>query len=112
MPVKQRAPKDRRPSFSTETLALFIELEHMPRHSRTFKDGSHRLARLLNLVDEWWGGCDVHDRSVKPSHPPEYIAHEYWHRCRAVRAALLAATGLILFSNRQEDRHAGQTPRS
>jgi hypothetical protein len=112
MPAKLRVAKDRRPSFSPEALSLFLELEGMSQHSRAFKDGSRRLARLLNLVDEWWTGQHVNDRSAEPCHSPEYIAHEYWYRCRAVRAALLAAVGpLVLLSNRQGGRHAGQTTR-
>jgi hypothetical protein len=112
MPAKLRVAKDRRPSFSAETLALFIELEHMPRNRRGFNDKSKRLANLLGLSDAWWGGCDVHDRSHEPSHPPEYAAHHYWHHVRAVRAELLAATGLVSFSNRQGGRHAGQATNS
>jgi hypothetical protein len=79
--------------ITPEVLALFLELENMSQRSQKFKDGSHQLARLLGLVDEWWSGCHANNRTREPSHPPEYIAHEYWHRCRAVRAKLLAATG-------------------
>jgi hypothetical protein len=102
MPAKLRVAKDRRPSFSPEALSLFLELEGMPQHSRAFKDGSRQLAQHLNLVDEWWTGQHVNDRSAEPCHPPEYIAHENWHRCRAVRVALLAAVApSVLSSNRQ-----------
>jgi hypothetical protein len=45
VPVKQRIPKVRRP-FDDETLALFIELERIPRGSPEFNDKSKQLGRL------------------------------------------------------------------
>jgi hypothetical protein len=92
MPVKARAAKDRRPSFSAEALELFAELERTSQRSRRFKDGSRELARLLGLVEQWWAGQHVHNRSSEPCHPEGHFAHDAWFRCRAVRVALLAAT--------------------
>jgi hypothetical protein len=43
-------------------------------------------ARSGGLPFAW--GCRA------PCHPPEYIAHADWHRCRAVRRALLAAAAM------------------
>jgi hypothetical protein len=91
VPVKVRIAKDRRPSFSAEALGLFLELEQTPQASQRFKDGSRELARLLGFVDEWWTCNHVNDRSPEPCHPPGYIAHGDWFRCRAVRLQLLAA---------------------
>jgi hypothetical protein len=92
MPVKARAAKDRRPSFSAEALELFAELERTPGGHRPYTEGSHKLARLLNLTTEWWSACHVNDRSLAPCHPEGYFAHDAWFRCRAVRTMLLAAT--------------------
>jgi hypothetical protein len=92
MPVKSRVAKDRRPTFSAEAIALFERLERMPgQDSQAFEDGSHQLARLLNLVPEFWTGNHVNDRSDGPCHPPGYISREDWFCCRAVRRQLLAA---------------------
>jgi hypothetical protein len=46
VPVKLRTAKTRRPAFSAEVLALFLELEHMSERSQTFRDKSRR-----------WRGC-------------------------------------------------------
>jgi hypothetical protein len=57
VPVKLRAAKERRPNFSAEALALFVELERVPprrRDRQDFRDKTHELARLLGLVDELW----------------------------------------------------------
>jgi hypothetical protein len=77
-------------------LALFVELECLidagvSRGDREFRERSLVLARMLGLVGAWWTVDDVHDRSSRPCHPPSYCAHDNWHRCRAVRNALLAA---------------------
>ena len=93
MPTNRRPiSRPHRPSFSPEALALFAELERVParaRHSQDFKDKSHELARRLHLVDEFWGGNDVTDRSTEPCWPPWCVSHGDWHRCRAIRRALL-----------------------
>jgi hypothetical protein len=94
MPVKSRVTKDRRPTFSTEAIALFVELEAVPpqrRDSQTFKNQEHELARRLGLVSEWWTCNSVLDRSGRPCNPPGYVAYQDWFRCRAVRRQLLAA---------------------
>lgn len=92
MPVKLRVAKERRPSFSPEALALFAELERVPahrRHSREFKDKEHELARRLHLIDEFWSGNGVTNKSSGPCHPQGNIARQDWFRCRAIRLALL-----------------------
>jgi hypothetical protein len=82
-----------RPQFSAEALALFVELEDMPRTDE-FKIKGARLAELLGLTDEWWTCNHVHDRSTEPCYPPGYPAREDWFRVHDVRRMLLAATGL------------------
>jgi hypothetical protein len=85
---------ERRPVFDSETLELFSRLEHMPPSTRSgpeFKVGERMLARKLNLVDEWWLGSSVLDRSLGPCYPPGHFAHKDWYRVRAVRCALLEA---------------------
>jgi hypothetical protein len=94
VPVKLRRAKERRPSFSAETLEQFVRLERTPRRSQEFKDGSRVLARQLGLIDQWWTGNDVNDRGP-PCHPDGYIANVHWAEVREVRKALLAAAGLI-----------------
>ena len=91
MPVKARLPKGRRPSFTPETLALFLKLEGMSERSQDFEEGSRELARMLGLTDQWWTRQHVNDRSEGPCHPPWCVAHEDWYTCREVREALLTA---------------------
>jgi hypothetical protein len=58
----------------------------------TVWDKAHQLARILDLVPEWWTGNSVLDRSDGPVHTSSaYIAFHDWHRCREVRLALLSA---------------------
>jgi hypothetical protein len=97
VPVKLRRAKERRPSFSAEVLELFSRLERAPRgkrDSQAFKDEERELARRLNLVDEWWRGNSVLDRSRGPCHPPGYFSHTDWYHVRKIRKALLTAAGL------------------
>jgi hypothetical protein len=82
-----------RARITPEAITHFLEIERSPKQRRAYSDGSHRLARLLGLVPEWWGGCHVNDRSEQPHCGPEYGAFADWHRCRAVREALLEAAG-------------------
>ena len=89
MPVKMRVAKTRRPMFSDEVLGLFVKLEK--RRPPLFSDEAHELARVLDLVPEFWTGNSVLDRSAAPCRPPQYIATQHWFRCRAVRAALIDA---------------------
>jgi hypothetical protein len=88
VPVKVRTPKDRRPSFTLEILALFAELD---RQCRPNPEKERRLMRLLGLGSAFWTSNSVLDRSPGPCHPEGYLANEDWHRCRAARRALLAA---------------------
>ncbi|OKO75938.1 hypothetical protein AC629_33385 [Bradyrhizobium sp. NAS80.1] len=82
-------PPERSVGVAPEALALFVELEGMDQHSEEFKQGSHELARMLGLVEEWWTCNHVNDRSEGPCHPPGYVARDDWYRCREVREALL-----------------------
>jgi hypothetical protein len=95
MPTNRTAiRRARQPSFTPEVLRLFAELEHMPgQGSQAFKAGSKRLAALLGLSSEWWGGQHVNDRSREPCHPEECQSYHDWYTCRRVRQALLAAIG-------------------
>ena len=72
MPVKLRAPKERRPFFSDEVITLFKRLTAMPPSARKgpeWKAQSQRLAELLGLEDAWWAMRHVED---EPSgHPPD-----------------------------------------
>jgi hypothetical protein len=92
--VTNRRPLSRRrnPAIDERVLALFVELEKGPaRERKSFSDGTHRLARLLDLTAEWWMGCTPCDDSRAPSHPPWCAAHAGWHRCREIRETLLEA---------------------
>jgi hypothetical protein len=90
MPTKRTViDRPRQRKFSSEALALFGELERIPRSSPKFRVGSQRLAAELGLTDEWWTGCHVSDRSVTPPIPA--LAAAAWATCRAVREALLEA---------------------
>ena len=80
--------------FTAEAIALFLELEGAPERAQPFSDDTRRLARLLGLTSESWTGQHVNDRSSKPVHPQGYVAHDDWHRCRAVREQLLEAAKL------------------
>jgi hypothetical protein len=91
VPVKQRTAKARRPVFAPEVIALFVELERLPRQSPRFEEGSRALAEKLGLMDEWFTMQHVNDRSAGPCHPPWLVAHGDWFRCRRVREQLLAA---------------------
>jgi hypothetical protein len=67
---------------TSEALTLFAELEHA---TQPDEDKAHQLARLLNLVPEWWSGCSVLDRSDGPVHgSPEYVEHRDWQRTAEV----------------------------
>jgi hypothetical protein len=73
---------------------LFVELEAVParrRKGQEYQEKVHHLARLLNLVDEFWTGNNVSDTSRAPCHPPGYCAYDDWFKVRAVRLALLEA---------------------
>jgi hypothetical protein len=70
MPAKLRAAKERHPSFSAEVLALFAEIERMPKRGQNFTDRSHELARMLGLTAEWWRQF----RARPQRRPPPHVA--------------------------------------
>jgi hypothetical protein len=76
--------------FAPEVVRLFVELERMPRTS-PYADGPRALAERLGLMNEFWSGNSVLDRSAGPCHPAGYLAHEDWFKCRRMREQLLAA---------------------
>ena len=93
MPVKARVAKGRHPTFSAETIALFVELDAAPargRHSQAFKAKERELARQLDLASEYWTINSVLDRSAALCHSPSCAAYQDWFRCRQVRDELLA----------------------
>jgi hypothetical protein len=110
MPTKRKPrSRDWHPGrFNPQAIALFLELEHMPQSKQKFRDKSHELARLLGLVSEWWTCQHVNDRSERPCHPPGYIAHKDWHKCRQVRRALLAAVASWPTAEATPGRHLNQ----
>jgi hypothetical protein len=92
-----RTPRERprqRQLLTDAAIELFAELERTPqrqRGSKNFKNREHELARVLNLVPEWWSMCSVLDRSERPPWPPYLVAFADWHRCRGIREQLLEA---------------------
>jgi hypothetical protein len=90
----RRTPLHRRrlPAVAADALALFVELEQVPRRRRNtpaFEAGEHELARKLGLTVEWWAGVSV-CQDEPPPQPPGYWARDVaWPRVRAVREALL-----------------------
>jgi hypothetical protein len=114
-------PRPQRTRFTPEAIALFVEIESMSRRDRDhweddrrpgrrdeYLSKSKKLAALLGLSMEFWGGNDVNDTAKGPCHPPGYPAHEGWYKVRGVRLALLAAAGLEPASARRKlpARHA------
>lgn len=94
MPTTRRPlARKRNASFTPEVLRLFLELENSPRRGKRFEADGRRLMQLLGLSEQWWTGNSVLDTSPVPYTSPQYIAWHDWHRCRLVRAQLLAATG-------------------
>jgi hypothetical protein len=73
----------------------FLEPSEVPRRAGRRDAGApqlaRQLARQLDLVSEYWTINSVLDRSAEPCHPPSYISHQDWFRCRDVRNELLAA---------------------
>jgi hypothetical protein len=91
------ARRSQNPLITDEALRLFVELEGVPkrkRDSRTFKNAEHQLARMLNLVGEYWSMCSVLDRSERPAWPDHLQAFQDWHKVRRVREELLKACKL------------------
>jgi hypothetical protein len=85
VPVKQRHPKQLRPQFSREAVALFAELEGMRRGRAEYQAKSRRLhANLLGVGYEWFCGCsDVNDRRSHPQYPESSPHFEGWLKVRA-----------------------------
>jgi hypothetical protein len=77
-----------RPSFSGEALALFAEIECVPPSRRYADPRTRRLAKLLNLMDEFWT-CNFVNDVAGPCHPVGYAANWDWSTCREVREELL-----------------------
>ena len=101
MPTKRTViDRPRRPLFSPEVLALFVELERIPRSSARFKEPSQRLASLLGLTSEWWSMNHANDHSATPPIPA--LAAADWATCRAVRKALQAAADFTTSPRRKE----------
>jgi hypothetical protein len=99
MPTKRRVlDRPRRPSFTAEALALFVELEAVPprrRHTDEFQAKDRELARMLGLGSEWLCSvASVTDR-WRPRSPPRRPAEHDQHRVYAVRRELLEAAGII-----------------
>jgi hypothetical protein len=97
MPVKARVAKERRSVFSPEAIELFRKLEAVPmrrRRAQWFKDDERRLAKLLGLNAELFCSIvSVLDRESAALHDPERPQYQDFLKVRAVREALLAATG-------------------
>jgi hypothetical protein len=73
-----------------EAVELFVKLERGPAKEReAFSDGSHELARMLDLTIEWWTGNTPCDRSPRPHMSEAYASHWDWHECRRVREELM-----------------------
>jgi hypothetical protein len=94
MPTK-RVPRYREHigRISLEAVRLFAKLEATPkklRKSKEFRDGERRLADLLDLTTEWWGGTCVLDCHRHNPFRPWQASCKYWDKCQAVREQLLA----------------------
>jgi len=96
MPTKRR-PRDRRwrGRFSAETLALFRELELVPKRKRgseEFRAAEKQLmCKYLGLSAEYWTMVSVLDDSAGPNCSPDRHRYTCWIRCREVRLELLKA---------------------
>jgi hypothetical protein len=88
---RTRISRQQHAPFSAEALRLFAELERDRPHPKVYNDREHELARLLNLVGEWWGGNSVCDNADGPDCPPHLARYQNWFKVRRVREALLEA---------------------
>jgi len=71
---------------------VFAEIERRgDRRSRAYTEKTRQLARLLNLVPQWWTMNHVNDRSAKPCHPEGHVSRDDFWACRRTHEALLAA---------------------
>jgi hypothetical protein len=88
--------RTRTPIIDAETLALFVELNAVPKGRRdtdTFKQRDRELARRLDLGGEWLCDvCSVTDASHKSYRTGMH--HDSWLKVRAVRLRLLALAGI------------------
>jgi hypothetical protein len=88
--------RTRTPIIDAETLALFVELNAVPKRRRdtdTFKQRDRELARRLDLGGEWMCDvCSVTDASHKSYRTGMH--HDSWLKVRAVRLRLLALAGI------------------
>ena len=86
----------RSPPIDAETLALFVELNAVPKRRRdtdTFKQRDRELARRLDLGGEWMCDvCSVTDASHKSYRTGMH--HDSWLKVRAVRLRLLNMAGI------------------
>ena len=95
---RNRTPinRTRTPIIDAETLALFVELDAVPKRRRdtdTFKQRDRELARRLDLGGEWMCDvCSVTDASHKSYRTGMH--HDSWLKVRAVRLRLLALAGI------------------
>jgi hypothetical protein len=90
MPAKLRAAKDRRPVFTAEVIALFLEIERTPGGHMPYTRQSRRLAELLHLTTEWCSSCHVNDVSTWSHYPAGHLTDIAFWKVREVRNALLA----------------------
>jgi hypothetical protein len=88
--------RTRTPIIDAETLALFVELNALPKRRRDtdrFKQRDRELARRLDLGGEWMCDvCSVTDASLKSYRTGMH--HDSWLKVRAVRLRLLALAGI------------------
>jgi hypothetical protein len=99
VPIKQRFPKERIPQFSTEVLELFRDLDATPKRARRspqFRAGDRKLAEMLGLETQWWGGVGVIDCGARNRFQPWLASHLYWGTCKEIREQLLLATRVPL----------------
>ena len=90
MPVKLRASKARRPVFTAEVIALFLEIESTPGGHMPYTRQSRRLAELLHLTNEWCSSCHVNDVSSRSGYAAGHRTDVAFWKVREVRNALLA----------------------
>jgi hypothetical protein len=89
--------RPRRLSIAPEAVELFRALEATPQSMRTsdeFRAGDRELHRLLDLETEWWQSGNVLSRAEESCYPPTMLAYDAFHRCSALREALLEAAAI------------------
>jgi hypothetical protein len=99
MPTK-RTPLDRqrKPVLDAETLALFMELEGVPRRqrkNREFNDRDYELHRRLGLgAERLCSQVSVFEGDDEGPGPHRIVQHADWLKVREARKQLLTAAGL------------------